>query len=514
MLIDHSAQILTSSTTAFKEECTRLQAAGVIKRMQGTVGLLDMSSQAVKLEYFSGGDEDSRGHYVGVGGMDHIAAHLADEIIQGGGQFVRPAWVSAMKQPQDKSTKNAESNARRWLLSNKGQWTDTAEAFEYVVIAHNGKCADNLLKKTIPPGETLSFIFLVFFLCSESRHNTFTFLTLSFHSERDALSLRTAPAIHRLLRVNFGAELPLRKPCESESERQPQRAQTLGEVEEEKKEMINPKMTKMQLCSLWACSFVLHKDATKRARVGGEGGSINIDSSTRDHSGSSSSSRSSHAGHVVAAHVKGSPVLSWICNTSRKHGGGCSSGSGGVVLSPRLPSSSSGSGSGESAGSDDSDWESWTLLSTAEYAAANKCPQENIPPSVYAKVRVRYLNHPQSPSITLNPPSSPQSPSIPRCKKTCWRLFAPVKGSLAGKKKCFSTCRPPLPAPCCNCGVQLGLSTGTLEAPVCWTTSHTSVFVEIGFVTLRQRQKQVQGLRRGRERGRDAEEEGPWKQPS
>ena len=164
MLIDHSAQILTSSTTAFKEECTRLQAAGVIKRMQGTVGLLDMSSQAVKLEYFSGGDEDSRGHYVGVGGMDHIAAHLADEIIQGGGQFVRPAWVSAMKQPQDKSTKNAESKARRWLLSNKGQWTDTAEAFEYVVIAHNGKCADNLLKKTIPPGETLSFIFLVFFV--------------------------------------------------------------------------------------------------------------------------------------------------------------------------------------------------------------------------------------------------------------------------------------------------------------------------------------------------------------
>lgn len=92
----------------------------------------------------------------------------------------------------------------------------------------------------------------------------------------------------------------------------------------------NPKvMRKMQLCSLWVMIFVLRKDSIASEKL------------------------------FDAAYIMNSNILSWMANTSRK-------------LSRTTA---------------DGDYESWTVISTREYAAANKVAQENVPPAKEAQVR-------------------------------------------------------------------------------------------------------------------------------
>jgi len=79
------------------------------------------------------------------------------------------------------------------------------------------------------------------------------------------------------------------------------------------------KMTKMQLCSLWVGTFVV-----KKGLVNNFGDAIIVDDNKS--------------------------ILSWICCTSRKIGQ-----------------------------FDDKLYESYTIISTREYAANNKVPQENVP---------------------------------------------------------------------------------------------------------------------------------------
>ena len=131
-------------------------------------------------------------------------------------------------------------------------------------------------------------------------------------------------------------------------------------------------MRKMQLCSLWACTFLLPKALTSV-------------SASHDDSGASDSHPllALGSGPLCAAHVKNSATLSWISNTSRKISGNSREIEAGVEKDKEEEEEKEKEGEGE--------YESWTLLSTRDYASANKCSQENIPPDVRTRVEGQML---------------------------------------------------------------------------------------------------------------------------
>jgi predicted NAD/FAD-dependent oxidoreductase len=131
--VDHGAQYFTSTSQVFREEFVKpLVDAGVLETWSDdAVGVL--RSGAGGFEAF----KDGADRYVGVGGFRALAEHLegyADEVR-------RPQWVGAMSA----SRFDDEGRVTEWRLATSDN--DRAKqlgAFNFVVIAHNGKCAHRL----------------------------------------------------------------------------------------------------------------------------------------------------------------------------------------------------------------------------------------------------------------------------------------------------------------------------------------------------------------------------------
>ena len=106
---------------------------------------------------------------------------------------------------------------------------------------------------------------------------------------------------------------------------------------------LNPKVNKMQLCSIWCLLFAVP-------------GSLGLKYS--------------------GAHVSDSE-LSWICNNTEKYGGNKGNDAAKQAAIPSLKRNNI---------------ECWTVFSTREFGSANKVPQENIPPRKEKEVTQKLLN--------------------------------------------------------------------------------------------------------------------------
>eukprot|EP00953_Heterococcus_sp_UTEX-ZZ885_P009071 5385-Heterococcus_DN1.PRE.1 len=128
VLVDHSAQFFTADdedTSAWGREVQAMLAAGVIRKWQSSAG-------EEVIGYLSSGGtftpraEGSATAYVGVAGMGSIPKFLAQQQ-----KVEQPVWVST-----------AQQVGNRWRL---WHYKEQLGDFDYIVIAHNGKCAARLM---------------------------------------------------------------------------------------------------------------------------------------------------------------------------------------------------------------------------------------------------------------------------------------------------------------------------------------------------------------------------------
>ena len=139
---DHSTQYFTATPgSRFEAMASEWLELGLIAAWpDDRVGVLDAASGAFAPF------RDGATRYVGVGGLKALTAHLADaERVD----VVRPKWVGAM------TPRGGGSNApTRWdLASSPGARGERLGAFDFVAVAHNGKCAARLASTaTFPDG--------------------------------------------------------------------------------------------------------------------------------------------------------------------------------------------------------------------------------------------------------------------------------------------------------------------------------------------------------------------------
>lgn len=131
-LVDHAAQIITvnlHTDTGFAQQVTKWKEEGVVKQYpDGSV--CDLVKNGSKLSVTP---LDTSNMFHGVNGMGSIPQRMQKD-----GQFPveQDVWVSP-------------SSGVKYLKA-KRQWKVKGydETFDYLVIAHNGKCADRLMSKT------------------------------------------------------------------------------------------------------------------------------------------------------------------------------------------------------------------------------------------------------------------------------------------------------------------------------------------------------------------------------
>ena len=128
---DHSTQYFTATPgSRFEAMASDWLELGLVAAWpDDRVGVLDAASGTFAPF------RDGATRYVGVGGFKALAAHLADaERVD----VARPKWVGAMTPRGDGS---AASDARWDLASSPGARGERLGAFDFVAVAHNGKCA-------------------------------------------------------------------------------------------------------------------------------------------------------------------------------------------------------------------------------------------------------------------------------------------------------------------------------------------------------------------------------------
>ncbi|KAF5828131.1 hypothetical protein DUNSADRAFT_18171 [Dunaliella salina] len=135
---DHAAQFFTVSDPRFRALVDTWLVDGVVKPWEGPVGFLGSGGQFKSLKEVS---PNSPTPYVATEGMRMLAVHMERQLLKQHGGSVevrRPCWVSQMTADQN----------RGWQL--QGERKDQG-AFDAVVIAHNGKCANRLVGPTGAP---------------------------------------------------------------------------------------------------------------------------------------------------------------------------------------------------------------------------------------------------------------------------------------------------------------------------------------------------------------------------
>ncbi|KAK7500438.1 hypothetical protein BaRGS_00008345, partial [Batillaria attramentaria] len=115
-IFDHSTQYFTVSDPRFANVLTSLHAQGAVKVWKGTIGNL-RSGKCVA-------DPNLTQAFIGTQGMRSVAECLAKMC-----HVQRPCWVGNV---------SFDFTAKKWKVDKYG-------FFDYLVIAHNGKCADRLM---------------------------------------------------------------------------------------------------------------------------------------------------------------------------------------------------------------------------------------------------------------------------------------------------------------------------------------------------------------------------------
>ena len=129
LVFDHAAQFFTASDPWFQERVHDWHKRGWVHIWEGPVGNITPGGH-----FGSNAQLDSSDKWVATGGMRCLADKLAHEVTAAGGDIRRPCWVDRM---------TADSARGTWQLRGRGR---DQGAFDAVVIAHNGKCADRLLR--------------------------------------------------------------------------------------------------------------------------------------------------------------------------------------------------------------------------------------------------------------------------------------------------------------------------------------------------------------------------------
>ena len=171
VVFEHSAQVIVARDESFLEYCNSRVSSGELRQFGGGIDVMTCSPQAPST--LTPLEVDPRRLFVGSRGMQSLAEALSKGLDDVRGD----TWVSSIAKV---------GGGTGWTLREA-----PGEKYDAVVIAHNGKCADNLMAKSTL-GETES----------------------------------STSAVHELLKVSFGATL-----------RDPQR------------------MRKMNLCSLYVLVF-------------------------------------------------------------------------------------------------------------------------------------------------------------------------------------------------------------------------------------------------------------------
>ena len=133
LVFDHACQFFTARAPRFQRAVEDWRAHGLVSEWLGTVGSLDAEGR-----WAPWGGEAPPTKWVGKhGGMRGVAEGLLERLeAQYAPNFEaqRPCWVNRVKGRKD-----------GWELFAKGRSVGT---FDFLVIAHNGKCANRLVKPT------------------------------------------------------------------------------------------------------------------------------------------------------------------------------------------------------------------------------------------------------------------------------------------------------------------------------------------------------------------------------
>ena len=141
---DHSTQYFTATPgSRFEAMASEWLELGLVAAWSDDrVGVLDAASGTFAPF------RDGATRYVGVGGLKALTSHLADaERVD----VVRPKWVGAMTpnlggggdRPNDPNT-NTPTKVKWDLASSPGARGEKLGTFDFVAVAHNGKCAARL----------------------------------------------------------------------------------------------------------------------------------------------------------------------------------------------------------------------------------------------------------------------------------------------------------------------------------------------------------------------------------
>ena len=131
LVFDHAAQYFTANDQRFSDRVSRWRAAGVVAPWTGAVGTLSVGGAfaplpALPQRYFATEGMRSLAEYV-LGNEAPLAT------------VKRPCWVGEMR---------ADTSAGVWRLRQNGRELDQ---HHFVVIAHNGKCANRLVRPSGAP---------------------------------------------------------------------------------------------------------------------------------------------------------------------------------------------------------------------------------------------------------------------------------------------------------------------------------------------------------------------------
>ena len=131
LIFDHAAQFFTASDPAFVRAVERWMAEGWVHIWDGVVGTVNIDG-SFRVDDRAGSDVASGAKLVATGGMRQLAQHITQDLQRQGAAIKRPCWIAEMT-----------SDESSWHLRGRGRHQGS---FDCVAIAHNGKCADKLLR--------------------------------------------------------------------------------------------------------------------------------------------------------------------------------------------------------------------------------------------------------------------------------------------------------------------------------------------------------------------------------